>query len=376
MSKKVTKLENGSDEIEQISEKSAKNLRYIKFEGDNNALFWRFQADVLNPNAEIIVPETHTVIYVKDGMFMDELHGGRYPIFEQKKKLFGLVTQKVGAVSVDLVFISKTARLRVYWGTPDPFSFRDELTDLLIHIRAYGEFEVRVSNPRKFYAELVGSDKNFTISDLQNRLLGRLVSEAEPVVYKTIKENHISFDEISMYKLEIAASIKESLSKIFAEDYGLEICSFVVGNISPLNEEIDMLEQRRHSINKKREDKKDAKEIAAELERLSDKAFERNKILRQLESQDRDKYFEVLKILGWPTDGGQPKATAKQAKKAVAKGEKKICPICKAKYVGDIQFCPRDGGKLEKYATTTCPNCHKELPADVTFCPYCGHKVQ
>ena len=366
MAKKLTNLESGKD---NLSSSKPSSLRYIKFEGDNNELFWRFQADILNPDAEIIVPETHVCIFVKDGMFMDELKGGRHPIFEYKKK-FGLFKQKVGAVSVDLVFISKTARLKVMWGTNDPFNFRDELTDMLIHVRAYGEFEVRVANPRKFYSELVGSDKNFTIEDLQRRLLGRLLSEVEPIIYKTLKVNHISFDEISLYKLDIAKSIKSSLSEMFLNDYGLEVCSFVIGNINPLEEEIEILESKRERLKIKQEAKLNAKEIAAEIERLSDKEFERNKILHDLESKDRDKYYEVLKILGWPS-------TNNHVSKVSDTSNKKICPTCKTIYDSSVSFCPKDGTKLVVVTNKNiCPSCHKEIANDVVFCPYCGHKCR
>ncbi len=357
--KDVYTLNNGDLSINDLKKRDLKNLTEIKFAGDNNALFWRFSADILNPEAEVIVDDTHEVVFVKDGMLLGVFGGGRYPVFDYKKGLFG--AKKVGACTVDLLFISKTARLNVKWGTTSPFAFRDELTDILVHVRAFGEFEVRVHNSKKFYTELVGADKNFSIEDLQRRLMQRLLSFIEPSIYRTLKEKHIPFEDIALYKLDIAESLKKQLADIFASDYGLEVCSFTFGSISPSEEEIDLLEAKRKEIKGNEQYKKDAKEIAAELERLDDKNFEREKILHSLKAEDAEKYYDVLKTLGWP-DGDKP-----EPKKTM------VCPVCHAKYGSEIKFCPNDGAKL--FEDGICPSCHKKVPEGAAFCPYCGHKL-
>ncbi len=366
----VFNLNNNDDSINEKNKKDLKNLKEIKFEGDNNSLFWRFQADVLNPEAEIIVPQTHEVVFVKDGMLMNVLQGGRYPIFDYKKGIFS--ARKVGACSVDLVFISKTARLLVKWGTSTPFAFRDEATDILVHVRAFGEFEVRVKNSQKFYQELVGADKNFTISDLQIRLLQRLLSIIEPNIYKTLKEKHIPFEEITLYKLDIAENIKTQINQMFSDDYGLEVCSFTIGNISPSEVEVQALEKRRKELKDKEQEKKDAKEIAAELERLDDKNFEREKILHDLQSSDIDKYYDVLKILGWPTDGNKSVPNAKPV--SGSHSITMVCPTCHNKFGGNMKFCPNDGTKLIEDGV--CPSCHARVPENALFCPNCGQKLR
>ncbi len=356
-------LNNG----ESLDRKTAKDLRYIKFEGDNDALFWRFTADVLNPDAEIIVPETHVVIYVKDGVLMDDLQGGRYPIFDYKKGIF--FKRKVGAASVDLVFISKTARLKVKWGTPTRFAFRDEFTDVLVHIGAYGELEMKVGNPRLFYKDLVASDRNFSIADLQERILQRLLSQIEPIVYQTLRDKHIPFEEITIYKNSLAQELLPAVDNLF-KDYGLEAVSFTISQISPTEEEIALLEEKRKELQSKIEEKADAKELAAELERLSDKEFEREQLLRRLESQDIDKYYEVLKILGWPRVPAAQAAPAPQ----VAPAPKLVCPTCHKVYGPNIAFCPEDGTRL--VPDNICPKCHRQVSKDAIFCPSCGQKIR
>ena len=64
----------------------AKDLQVIKYEGDNTELFKRISADGLEPDARIVVPETHNAIFIKDGILMDTLQSGSYEIFEEKSK--------------------------------------------------------------------------------------------------------------------------------------------------------------------------------------------------------------------------------------------------------------------------------------------------
>ena len=40
----------------------------IKYTGDNTELFRRVPAENLDPDARIIVPETHNAIFIKDGI--------------------------------------------------------------------------------------------------------------------------------------------------------------------------------------------------------------------------------------------------------------------------------------------------------------------
>ena len=51
----------------------AKQVQIIKYEGDNTELFKRICADGLEPDAKLVVPETHNAILIKDGVLMDTL---------------------------------------------------------------------------------------------------------------------------------------------------------------------------------------------------------------------------------------------------------------------------------------------------------------
>ena len=209
----------------------AKQVQIIKYEGDNTELFKRICANGLEPDAKLVVPETHNAILIKDGVLMDTLNSGSYDIFEEKSK-------KCRNVSVEVIFLSKTARLKVMWGTKTRFDFRDPETDVPVKVGAHGEFEVQISNPRKAYMVLIGAEDGFTVQDLKERLSVRMMSKVEPAMARAMREGGISFDRISENKDVIAAAVLPELQKMFDEDYGLKVFSFTIASVVISDEDI------------------------------------------------------------------------------------------------------------------------------------------
>lgn len=339
--------------------------RYIKFEGDNSQFFWRVCGDILNSEAEIIIPETHQAIYVKDGVMQEVLEGGRYPIFDVQKGGFLGLGKKRCHATVDIIFVSKTCQVKVLWGTRTPIKLRDDVTEIPVTVRANGEFTIQIHNPKQFYLTTVGSDKNFNIDALKQRCAGRMMSFIEPVIAKFMHDNKITYVDISQNKKIMSESILPEVSKMFIEEFGLKSSTFTIYNIEIAEEEIQAIEDELQRRKDEIKNEKDAKELAAELERLADKEWEREVYLRQLEQADKFKYYEVLTILGWPN--GSP------VKGGTGRGGQ-FCPNCGEPYKPNDKFCcgcgkPLPGGKRK------CPQCGKELDGEAKFCSGCGQKM-
>ena len=341
------------------------NIKFIKFEGDNSQFFWRVCGDICNPDAEIIIPETHQAIYVKDGVMQEVLEGGRHKIFDvQKGGFLGLFKKKVHA-TVDIIFVSKTCKVLVKWGTRNPIKLRDDVTEIPVTVRANGEFEIQIQNPKKFYLEIVGADKNFTIESLKERCMNRMMLFVEPAIAKYMHDKKITYVDISQNKADMSLSIEPVIRQRFIEETGLQTFGFTIANIQIDQNEIiaieDELQRRKDEI----KERKEATEIADELERIADKEWEREIYLKQLEQADRDKYYEVLKILGWPN--GDPK------QKSNGRGGQ-FCPNCGASYGPNDKFCSGCGKPLPGLKAH-CPKCGKELDSGAKFCSGCGNQM-
>ena len=320
----------------------------------NNDLFVRKSCTDLDKNAQLIVEETHAAILIKDGQTMDTVSGGKYPIFDKKDK---------NVSRVDVTYMSKTAKLKVFWGTINKLVLKDPQTDLTIEVGANGEFEVQIQNPRKFYQLLVGADKNFTIDKLKERLQGKILSEIEPLIAKTMREENLAYYDLSEKKQVIAKNIMPVLSKMFEEEYGLTMFSFIISKIFIPQEYINKIEKELETRKAEAKAEKTAKEYAAELERLADKQWERELVLKQLEQADYNKYLEVCKIIGWEPKGGNAKTCAT------------FCTECGHAVNPGDKFCPGCGKPVATKKQGECPKCKKVNAPDAKFCSGCGTKL-
>lgn len=219
----------------------------VKFTGSNSELFCRESADELHAKAQVIVPETHTVLLIKDGVVSEALGAGRHDIFDTENGLFRLKKDS-DVASVDFVFVSKTAKLPMLWGTASPIRTRDPITGVPVSIGINGELEFRVKTPKKFYLELVGADTEYSIDKLKKRLLGRLMSAVETTVSSVMRNMRISYTEFSENKQKISNLLKSELDNFFSDEYGLELCSFSIHGAIISDADILAIERKRDEL--------------------------------------------------------------------------------------------------------------------------------
>ena len=189
----------------------------------NNDLFVRVSAQDMPNNTEIIVEDTHSAVLIKDGQLMNTLAAGRYPLYAKGDK--GNIRR------VDVIYMSKTAKLRAFWGTKNRLSMRDPVTGVPVEVGANGEFEVSVANPRQMYFELIGAEKAYTVEQLRERLLLRMMDALESIVAGIMETKQLCYSELAAHKLEIAGEVKASLAEMFARDYGLALRSFTIARV-------------------------------------------------------------------------------------------------------------------------------------------------
>lgn len=335
-----------------------------ELEAGNNDLFIRKSCTDLDKHAVIIVEETHQAIFIKDGEMVDTLQSGKYPVFDKKDK---------NVSRVDVIFMSKTAKLKAFWGTINKLILKDVQTNLTIEVGANGEYEVQIKDPRKFYLELVGADKNFNLDKLKERLQGRILSEIEPLIAQTMREENLAYYDLSEKKQIIAKNIMPTIQAMFEKDYGLNLYSFIISKIFIPQEYIDKIENELEKRKQEEKMEKTAKEYAQELERLSDKEFERSLLLKKLEDGNYDKYLEVCKILGWEPKTIEVKHTKGDSSKAKAGT---FCTECGNAISSADKFCPGCGKKVEKkIEKNVCPKCEHVNAPTSKFCNNCGAKL-
>lgn len=273
---------------------SKKKNQVIKFEqnlcnarvDDNEILFVRVLDIVTSADARFEVPITHDAIVIKGGGDMRYYKSGIYDVFEDKKEI---KNWKRG-MSVEVIYIPKDTRVLIKWGTPNRLRYRDEVSNKVITVGARGEFDVSVVNAEQFFRKVVGTKKEFNLAEFRKRFSETVATEFADIFLKTIEEKHLTYDKFTANKKAIGDSMGEILSPMFERDWGLCVLNFKIADFDLQDEDMDAIEDA--AAEKQRQEK--LKEYLAELERLDDKQWEREKYLRQLELQDRAAYYEVL----------------------------------------------------------------------------------
>lgn len=331
--------------------------KVIELEKGNENLMYRIKATNLPKDTMLVVPETHSAILIKDGRLMDTLNGGKYPLFDAKSE------KKSESISVEIIYLSKTVKLKANWGTKVQFQYRDAELDLPVRVGARGEFEVQISNPRKAYLELIGMDAEFVLDKLRERLAVRMLSKVEPAISKVMIEKNLPFERIGLYKEEITESVFKKLVPMFEDEYGLKIFSFTFEDIFANEDDARALESERvRRKEEKRQEEKEEKEKKELLEKER-RDWERDKYFNELKQNDYEKYLEVCKAIGW-----QPEP------RNASGASGRFCRNCGTPYGAGDKFCPECGapvGNMKK----VCPKCGREYSATVKFCSECGEKL-
>lgn len=342
----------------------SKKPQIIKFEqnlchanvNDNSVLFVRVTDNVTDKNAMFEIPLTHVAYVIKGGGDGRMYKSGHYDVFDDKKE----VKEWKKGFSVDIVYMPKDTYVLIQWGTPDKVRYRDEASNKVVNVGARGQFAVSIYNHEQFFRKVVGVRQEFDLNDFKKRFSALVVNEFADTFLQVVSDEKLTYDQFDLKRKTIGENVGKILSAKFEADWGVSICDFIIEWFAISDEDTAAIEEAAAETQKQ----KKLKEYLAELERLEDKQWEREKFLRQLELQDRSAYYEVLKIVGHPT--------ADQSIPASLGGS--FCPNCgQAINRGDV-FCSKCGFRVVKQHSV-CPNCGRENEDNARFCSICGTKL-
>lgn len=357
------------------------NAKLIRVEQGNNKLFNRVYGDIANPECVLVVPPTHYCVLLKNGAPQDIRSGGEYPLFTNLKKKFFGGYKKPAPIAIDVIFMSKTLHAVIKWGTSEPMRVRDTYTNVPCNLRAFGEFEFMMKDPMQFYLTIVGSDKSYSMADLKARITSKVMLHLENAMKKTINAKGLTYDRLDEERLYISESVVPSLAPILDKDFGIELIGVIVSSMTIDNADIERIEAARLVKDQEIRERRDAKELALELERLDDKKWEREVFLRELERVDKDKFHEVLKIFNEHHIPGTRQSGAGVPTAADKLPEDDACPECGAPRDPSSKFCKvcgtrypvaKEAPKAAAGGSVKCPNCGADIPAKSKFCPECG----
>jgi membrane protease subunit (stomatin/prohibitin family) len=188
--------------------------------------------------SQLIVQESQTAIFYRDGKALDGFEAGRYTLSTQNLPLLGKV--------IGLPFGKSPFRCYVYfvatktftdlgWGTQAPVMFRD--TDFrMIRLRAHGAFSIRIVKPRIFLNTLVGTSGYEYTHPLEEFLKSVIISRFNEVLGSAMK----SILDLPVQYNNIALKTKEAVFADF-DQYGIQLVDLFVQAITPPQDVQEMI---------------------------------------------------------------------------------------------------------------------------------------
>jgi membrane protease subunit (stomatin/prohibitin family) len=191
--------------------------------------FPRYQNEI-KMGAKLVVRETQNAVFVNEGKLADIYTPGTYTLTTQNMPILStLMGWKYGFDSpfkAEVYFVNTRRFIDLKWGTANPVMLRDAEFGP-IRLRAYGTYNIRVSNTETFMKEIVGTNPLFQTEEVSNQLRNMIVSRFSDL----LGESKIPVLDLAANYDELGRFAADRLHKEF-EQYGLDLSKFLVENIS------------------------------------------------------------------------------------------------------------------------------------------------
>ena len=304
--------------------------------------------------ANLTVRESQAAVFFYKGRAYDAFGPGRHTLQTGNipiiTKILALPWGMSSPLRAEIYFANMKVFPNLKWGTRDPVAFRD--SDLgLVRLRAFGIYDVRISQPVLFINTLVGTQGMFTTENIEDYLSKVIVSR-----FNDYLGEHLAtlFDLPGRYD-EISTGLQNRLRKDF-EHYGLTLNNLYINSITPPPDVQQAI------------DDKSRLGVFDDLDKLV-----KMKAAMALEKAAQNQ-GEAGAGLGMGMGMVMPTMFAESFRgtsgKAPAEGTTVTCTDCGQTIPTESRFCPRCGA--QQVILDKCAECDKNLPPGAKFCPRCG----
>lgn len=327
---------------------------------DRNQMVWRYpltERDEIMNQSTLVVRESQVAIFVHKGIICDVFEAGTYKLTTENipflTKALSLPTGFNSPIKAEVYFVNTRQFTGLKRGTQNPIMLRD--SDFgNVRLRGYGIYSMRVADAKTFLKEMFGTHSNFSVDDVNGQIKPMLLSN----LTDSIGESKVSALDLASKYFELSELVKKSCEEDFKK-LGLELCSFVIENLS-LPEEVEKALDER-----------------TKLGVIEDKigTYTRLKAADALKDAANNPSGNNLAGLGVGLSAGATMGNVFAQNLSGENPQKEtnftVCANCGAKIKKGAKFCSECGEKQ----VLCCPNCGTEIKKNAKFCPECGTKL-
>ena len=340
----------------------------------SDTMVYRFpvQNNEIKMGAQLTVRESQVGIFVNEGQIADVFSPGRYRLStENMPVLTKLKSWAYGFNSpfkAEVYFINTKQFTNQKWGTANPIMMRDHEFGML-RFRAFGIYAFKVADPVRFLRELFGTSSTFQTQDITSQLKKIITSGLADLV----AESQIAALDLSMHYDELGDQCQFKLKPKFIE-YGLDITSVVIENIS-LPKEVEEVLDKRTSMGILGDLNKYTQYQAAEALRDAAKNEGSGTIGAGMGLGAGAAFGNMMANSLHQAQQTQEKPPVPQPASPLSKSPAvTICHSCNHEVSEGFKFCGKCGTPVVK-ENPKCNQCQKEFSSDMKFCPECGNKL-
>lgn len=119
----------------------------VKCKINKKEFVYKFPLNHLKLGTQLVVYSIQPAFFVKGGNVLDEFESGTYILKSENIPLINLTFGSQSPSKVEVWFINQVSKLDFKWETPAPIQLESLHYNMIIPVRAFGRYGIKVKTP-------------------------------------------------------------------------------------------------------------------------------------------------------------------------------------------------------------------------------------
>jgi len=196
--------------------------------------------------SQVIVRESQSAVFFRDGQALDVFSAGRHTIATANIPLLidwiGKAFNNRSPFTAEVYFVSRREFLDRKWGTPQPIPMQTPGIGLgWLLLQGFGTYSYEIGDPQQFVTQVVGAQGVYRTSDIENDLKSRLLRSLSDMLGE-LKGKYTTVQDLIGMQEELSSGVRAKVQDDF-EARGLLLKAFVIANMSPSDTSAEKLRE-------------------------------------------------------------------------------------------------------------------------------------